>query len=176
MSETDQPSQRITLGLDLNIHHYFHWPDEPLRVMSIPYPRSAAALTMTVTKEPKVGATFTVDTTDGVASLQFDDDHGDPLAGPNDSVTGAPIAPVVSTDNADVLTAAASVAGATPGAWTAALTPVAMGTANVILAPLTNSDGSPALDSAGNPFSEAAPIEVTVNAGPVSGLEMSVTG
>lgn len=123
-----------------------------------------------------MAATFTVDTVDGVATLQFTDDHGDPVAGPNDSVTGSPIVPVVDSDTPSVLTTAACVAGADPGSFTSALTPVAEGVANVSVEALVNSDGSPAIDAAGNPFSESGPVEVTVTAGAAADLTMAVSG
>lgn len=122
---------------------------------------------------------FTVDTTDGVATLQFTDDHGDAEAGPNDSVTGSPIVPVVTSDNTAALTVAEAVAG-DAGAYTYALTPVAVGTANLAVSALANSDGSPVLETdgpnVGQPFEVPAAVAVDVTAGPVEGLALSVTG
>ena len=123
-----------------------------------------------------MSATFNVDTTDGVANLQFVDDHGDATAGPNDSVTGAPIVPSVSSDNPGVLTADTAAPGATPGSFTAALTPVIVGSANLSVTPLVNSDGSPVVTASGAAFGSPAPVAVTVNAGPADTLTLSVTG
>ena len=120
---------------------------------------------------------FTVDTTDGVANLQFTDDHGDSVVGPNDSVTGQPVVPVVSSDTPTVLTVAAATSDpSTPGGWAASLTMVAEGTATLSVEPLTNSDGTPVLDGAGNPFGVPAPVVVTVAAGEATSLTLTVTG
>jgi hypothetical protein len=131
---------------------------------------------MTVTKEPKMGTSFTVDTTDGAAVFQFTDDHLDDTAGPNDSVTGFPIAPSATSDNPAALTVGDAVAGATPGLWSAPLTMVAEGTANLAPVPLINSDGSAVDDPSGQPFGESGSVEVTVSAGEAAELTMSVTG
>jgi hypothetical protein len=176
-AEATQPDDSLPprkIEIDLNLH--IHWPDGPLQVQFVPYPRSAVALTMKVSEVPKMSTTFTVDTTDGVATLSFVDDHGDPTAGPNDSIDGTPVVPVVSSDTTSVLTAAPATAGATPGSFVSDLVMVAEGTANLSVAPLTNSDGSPVVDSAGNPFGEPAPVEVTVTAGDAADLTMAVTG
>lgn len=166
----------ISVPLVIDLHLHVHWPAEPLQVQFVPYPRSAVALTMQVSKEPKMSTTFTVDTTDGVATLSFVDDHGDPTAGPNDSVEGTPIVPVVTSDTTSVLTAAPCTPGATQGSFVSALTEVAEGVANLSVAPLIDSSGNPVLDSAGNPFGEPAPVEVTVTAGDAADLTMAVTG
>lgn len=136
----------------------------------------ATTLKLTVQGGHKKMSTFTVDTTDGSANLQFADDKGDAVAGPNDSVTGSPVVPVITSDNEGVLTAATAVAGSTPGSWTAALTPVAAGTANIGVAALTNSDGSAVNDAAGNAFPVPAAVEVTVTAGAAAELTLSVAG
>ena len=121
--------------------------------------------------------TFTVDTTDGTANLQFVDDHGDPVQGPLDSVTGSPVVPVVTSDNEAVITVGdATDVGITDGLWTAPLTPVAEGTANIGVAALANSDGSPVNAPDGSPFPLPASVEVTVTAGAAAGLTLTVTG
>ena len=127
-------------------------------------PRHAVAISLGVNM-----SSFTVDTTDGVATLQVTDDHGDKVAGPNDSVTGAPVVPVVTSDNEGVLTAAACNPGADPGEWTSALTTVAEGVAN-LTATVTNSDGS------ATSIASPPPVQVTVAAGPPVALTMTVTG
>lgn len=119
--------------------------------------------------------TLTVDTTTGIASLQFTDDHGDPVAGPVDSVTGAPVVPVVVSDNDAAVTVAATSAGTEAGSFTVALTPVAVGTANLSVEALANSDGSPVLDAAGVALSLPAAVQVDITAGPVAGLTITVT-
>jgi hypothetical protein len=140
--------------------------------------QSAVALTMITTRGQIQMTTFSVDTTDGTANLQFVDDHGDPTAGPNDSVTGQPVVPEVSSDTTSVVTVGptTSAPSGVGGAFTAPLTMVAEGVANISVEPLTNSDGSPVVDSAGNPFTLPAPVEVTVTAGEAAGLTMTVTG
>lgn len=127
-------------------------------------------------------ASFSINTTDGSANLQFNNSAGSAVAGPLDSVDGVtPVAPEVVSDTPSVLTVAQSVAGGTDGAWTAALTMVAAGVANISVAALTNSDGSPVLETegsnAGQPFGLPASIEVTVTADNTpTGLSMTVTG
>lgn len=130
-----------------------------------------------------MGATFdvTVDDTGATAILQFQDDHGDAEAGPNDSVTGLPVAPEVVSDNTAATTVAPAVADPTaPGKWTAALSEVAVGNANISVAPLANSDGSPVNETsgpnAGQPFSLPDPVAVVVGPGPVEGLTLSLAG
>ena len=145
------------------------------RIANAVNPKSATALTMKVSGGTQM-ATFTINTTDGLATVDFTDADADDVTGPNDSVTGNPIAPVVVSDTTSVLTAAASVAGTNPGEWDSALTPVAVGTANLSVSPLVNSDGSPALDSAGQAFTLPSPIAVTVTGGGATGLTLSVSG
>lgn len=153
------------------------------RPINPPPPSSTATrLTLTIKGAHEMGTTFnvTVDDTGAVANLQFTDDHGDAEAGPSDSVTGAPIVPVVTSDNTDVTTVASAVAGDAPGSYTAALSEVAVGTANIGVAPLENSDGSPVNETAGanegQPFALPDPVAVEVGPGPVEGLTLSVTG
>lgn len=137
---------------------------------------SATRLTMTTTQGDTPMSTFTIDTTDGAVNFQFTDDHGDPVAGPNDSVTGTPIAPSASSDNPDVVTAGVSAPGATDGAFTQPLTMVGVGSANISADPLVNSDGSPVVDAAGNPFTSPDPQAVTVTGGPATGFTMALAG
>ena len=69
------------------------------------------------------------------------------------------------------------MAGSADGEWVAQLTPVAAGVANVGVAPLANSDGSPVLEADGvTPFVLPAAEEITVTAGPASTLTMEITG
>lgn len=142
-------------------------------------PSAATSLVLSVQGGHPMASTFTVDTTTGLARLQFVDDHADAVVGPVDSVTGTPIAPVVTSDNSGVLTAAP--ANADPnvaGLWTSALAPVTPGVANVSVAPLVNSDGTPVLETVGpnvgQAFTEPAPVAVTVNPGAVAAMTLSV--
>ena len=139
----------------------------------------ATSLSLTIKENGMPNVNFTIDTTDGTANWQFTDADSNAVAGPADSVTGAPVAPTAVSDTTTVLTAAASVAGG-PGSWTAPLTPVGVGTANVSTAALTNSDGSPVLEiegpDTGQPFGLPASVEVTVSGGAAEGLTMAVTG
>jgi hypothetical protein len=129
----------------------------------------------------EMGTTFTVDTTDGVADVQFVDQDNDPVEGPLDSVTGAPVVPTFTSDNTSVLTVGTATEDSSkPGHWTAPLAEAGAGTANVAPAPLTNSDGSPVNETvgpnAGQPFETAAAIAVTVNPGAAAGEVFSVGG
>ena len=139
-------------------------------------PRSATKLTMTVRGGHPMSTTFTVDTTDGAATLQFVDDHGDPTSGPADSVTGAAIVPALSSDNDAVLSVGPAGAGSNAGETIFPLVPAAIGVANLTPQPLLNSDGSPVLDAEGNAFGVPSPVQVTVEAGPAASLTLSVTG
>jgi hypothetical protein len=128
-------------------------------------------------------ASFSIVITDtgAATAFQFDNSAGSAVAGPNDSVTGAPVAPEAASDTPTVLTVAPSVAGATAGAWTAALTPVAAGVANISPVALVNSDGSPVNETegpnAGQPFVLPAAVQVTVTPDNTpTGFTMSVTG
>jgi hypothetical protein len=136
----------------------------------------STSLTETIEGETRV-ASFSVNATDGLVDFQFTNAEGGAVAGPDDSVTGSPIAPEATVDNTSVLTVAPSVAGANPGAWTAALTPVAAGTANVSPVPLVNSDGSAVDEANGQPFAEPTPVQVTVTPDDTpTGFSMAVTG
>ena len=115
----------------------------------------------------------------GVATVQFEDGQGNPTAGPNDSVTGNPVVPNITSDNAAVATAGAVAAGAMPGLFTCQFTPVSVGTFNAAVQPLVNSDGSTILETegpnAGQPFTMPAPIAVTVAAGVADVMTFAVT-
>lgn len=124
----------------------------------------ATALTLNVSGDNQVAT----------ATVQFVDVNGLATAGPNDSVTGSPIIPVVVSDTTSVLTVATGVAGTVPGQSTYALTDVSDGTANLSVSPIENSDGSPALDSAGNPFTLPVPVPVVVAGGSAVGLTLTV--
>src|ERR1035438_10203374 len=72
-------------------------------------------------------------------------------------------------------------AGATDGLWTAALTPVAAGAANVVPSVLVNSDGSDVNETegpnTGQPFAVPASVQVTVTPDNTpTGFSLSVTG
>lgn len=111
------------------------------------------------------GTLFTIDTTTGVATTQFTDAHGNPTNAPVDA-NGAPIVPTVVSDDTAVLTVAAGVAG-TEGQYTFAVTPVAVGTANLSVSTLTLADGTP--------FPLPVPVAVTVDAAPAASLTLTFT-
>lgn len=141
----------------------------------------ATQLSMTITEGDKtMSVALTVDDANDLVTFQFSDDHGDAEEGPLDSVTGAPVAPSASSDTTTVATVGTATE-TTPGSgtWTAPITLVAEGTANITADPLSNSDGSPVLETAGpnegQPFSVPSPVNITVGPGPVEGLAMSVT-
>jgi hypothetical protein len=141
---------------------------------------SATQLTLNLTGGKRM-ATFTINTTDGLAEFQYTNSAGAPVAGPNDSVTGSPVAPEATSDNPAALTVATSVAGATDGLWTAALTPVAAGAANVVPSVLVNSDGSDVNETegpnTGQPFAVPASVQVTVTPDNTpTGFSLTVTG
>ena len=122
---------------------------------------------------------FTVDTTDGAAVFQFTDDHGNAVEGPKDSVTSTPIVPAITSDNDAVLSVGAAVES-TPGTFTAPITFASVGTANVGVAALVNSDGSAVLETAGanvgQPFALPASQSVPVEASPATGATLTITG
>ena len=134
---------------------------------------TATSLTVTFQGGRHMATTFTVDDTAATATVQFTDDHGDAVPGPNDSVTGAPVVPVVTSDNASALTVGAATDNGN-GSFTFPLTPVAVGAANVGVT-LANSDGSPVVDADGNPLAIPAASAVTVTAGPVAGLVLTTS-
>lgn len=151
-------------------HHHHHHPEPP------PATEAATNLVLTI-KGATDMATFNIDDTAGEATLQFTGATGNPIAGPNDSVTGSPIVPTVESDNTDVETVGAGVAGATPGSWVYPLTEVAAGSANISVAALVNSDGSAVNETAGpnvgQPFSLPDAVAVTVT-DVAEGLSLSV--
>jgi hypothetical protein len=141
----------------------------------IPKKPEAVALTLSLKVGNMPTTSFTVDQ-EGNIAVQFTDDHGDPTTGPNDSVTGTPIVPVVSTDNTAVCIPSGLVAGTTAGSFTGEANPVAEGSCNFSIVTLTNSDGSAVTDSAGNPFALPPAVAVTVTAGDAAALSLSVSG
>ena len=118
-------------------------------------------------------ASFTINTTDGTADLQAEDAAGDPIALPTGSVV------VFASDDTAVLTAGTSVEGATPGLYTAPLTLVAAGSANVSVT-VVDASGNPLLETEGanigQPIPLPAPVNVTVTAGAVAQFVLGVTG
>lgn len=153
-----------------------HWMNQHHVPVSIP----AETLGIGLKEGVNTVASLTIDTTTGVVTLQFSDAVGDPVAGPADSVTGAPVVPTITSDNVAVLSAGTVAAGTAPGSFTAPLTPHTVGVANIGVAPLTNSDGSPVDETAGAnigaAFALPAPVAVTVTAGVAEGLTLSVAG
>lgn len=141
----------------------------------IPKKPEAVALTLSLKVGNMPTTSFTVDQ-EGNIAVQFADDHGDPTTGPNDSVTGDPIVPVVSTDNTAVCVPSGLVAGSTAGEFTGEANPVSEGSCNFSIITLTNSDGSAVTDSAGNPFALPPAVAVTVTAGDAAALSLSVSG
>ena len=159
----------------MDVHH-FYLKRQKSTTPPPPPKTTPTSLTLKI-QGAKHMANFTVDTTDGTATLQFTDDKGDAVAGPVDSVTAAPVVPVVASDNTAALTADVAAPGATAGSFVSHLTPVAAGVANVSVAALVNSDGTPVNEADGvTPFGVPAPVEVTVAAGPASTLTLAVTG
>jgi hypothetical protein len=122
----------------------------------------------------QVSVTFNVDDATATASLQFTDDHGDATDGPLDSVTQAPIVPVVQSDDTGVLNPATGTPGDAPGSYVYALTPGVAGTANISVAPLENSDGSAVDNAAGDAFPTPAAVSVDVTPGPAGSMVLSV--
>jgi len=138
----------------------------------------AVALTLEVSGGNPVPTSFTVDE-NGLATVQFVDDHNDPGPGPLDggsTPSGNPIVPTVTSDDTSVFPSGMVMVGnSTPGNYTLQLVPLAAGVANIGLAALTNSDATPALDSVGLPFGLPPAVEVTVTPGPAVALTMTVT-
>lgn len=117
---------------------------------------------------------LTVDSTNAVAVLSFEDDHGDPVAPPDGAVATA------TSDNAGVLTVGAATAGADATTGIAniqfPLTAVAEGSAN-LSAHATAADGSALLGPDGTtPIADPAPVAVTVNPGAAAAEQFSVPG
>lgn len=181
-AEEARPEQRV------NVYHYF--PDGiPLTIVSpitldvdspitviptepIPAPVGPAVSASLTVKEkeevPPVAVTFTVDTTDGIATLTFDDDKGDTNA-------AAPAGLVASftSDNPAALTITNDGTNPLQGD----ITVVGEGVANVGCT-LTDADGnSPPLEADGvTPWPLLASVEVTVDPGAAVGAQLAVTG
>lgn len=107
-------------------------------------------------------ATITVDTTTGVASLTWVDDHGD-----TDAAQPANAVVTWSSDNPAVLTIDPS---------SGAVTPVAEGTANISVALTDSTTGGPLLEADGvTPFPVPAPLAQPVVAGAAVLAEIGTT-
>ena len=122
------------------------------------------------------GATMpiTVDTTNATVEIEFEDDHGDVVPAPTSSDGSGPIVVTFVSDTPSVLTVGATTDDTADAGISAALTPVATGTANISVT-VTNASGTPLLEADGTtPFTVPAPVAVTVGAGPASELVLSV--
>ncbi|MGH9060161.1 MAG: hypothetical protein ACRDZY_11705, partial [Acidimicrobiales bacterium] len=122
-----------------------------------PAPPPVATVTKAVLsiKGGDMAGTITVDTTNEVVNLSYEDDKGDPTAAP----AGASV--VFASDNPAVLTVGTPTATAT--GFTAPLTPVAPGSYNL------SATQSGAVEADGTtPIPDPAPFAGTVVAGPAS--------
>lgn len=109
---------------------------------------------------------ITVDTTNEVATLAFEDDHGDLNAAPPSNESG----PAVVSYTSDTPTAA------TIDPTSGAITPVAEGVTNIGVAPLLYPDGSQVFEADGvTPFPVPDPVPVTVGAGAAVGDALSLS-
>jgi hypothetical protein len=131
------------------------------------HPHPATRMSLTV--QGGHMSVVSIDTTTAVATVQFLDSHGNAVAGPAD------VTPVLSSDNEGVITVAPCNPGANVGEWTAALSPVAEGSANISVNPLTDVNGNPVNDAAGNPFPLPEAVNVTVTGGTAASLTLTVT-
>jgi hypothetical protein len=153
---------------------YFHFPDGiptlnvNLTPLSPPRPIATAAVLSIGEKKPMSTATITVDTTDGIASLSFEDDKGDTNAAAPAGLTAA-----FSSDNPAALTIANDATNPLQGD----ITVVGEGVANVGVS-LTDANGnSPPLEADGvTPWAAIDPVAVTVDPGAAVGAQLSVTG
>jgi hypothetical protein len=131
---------------------------------------SPAAMFLTIKGDPMP---LTVDSTNAVAILSFEDDHGDAVAPP----AGA-LAVATSADTA-VLTVGASVAGVDANGVANIqfpLTEVAQGTSSLSVA-ATDASGNPLLGPDGvTPIPAPAPVDVTVNPGAPAAEVFTVPG
>lgn len=129
------------------------------------------SLSLVIERNGTMSDTLTVGDPNVVATMQFSF-NGTAEAGPNDSVSGAPIAPVLVSSDETIATVAASVAGSAEGQWTAAITLIGPGSVTFSVNPLTNSDGSPVTSAVTLP----TPQTVTVNLGAANELSLSISG
>lgn len=140
------------------------------------WPPAIASLSLTihVLQGVPMPAGLTIDTTNGLAVLAATDDHGDATSLPTGAVA------TFASDTDSVLTVGAAEAttdGAGNATISAPLTPVALGTANVSLASVTDANGNPLLEIDGvTPIPLPAAVEVTVSAGAADAFSLSVTG
>ena len=112
-------------------------------------------------------ASITVDTTNATATAAWEDDHGDVTTAPANAA-----ALVFGSDAPTVATVATDATNPAQGD----ITPVAVGTFNVIVAAPLDTAGAPLLEADGvTAFAAPAPVNVTVTAGPASQLVLSVT-
>lgn len=176
IEEIEQSDVHAADVVDAEIHRLVSWWDEYKPQPAPPVSNEpATSLTLTIEGASEM-ASFNIDDKAGIATLQFTGGTGNPVEGPLDSVTGQPIVPSIVSDNEAVETVGTVVAGEAPGSFSAPLTEVAAGTSNLSVAPLTNSDGSPVLETygpnTGEPFHVGDPVAVTVTDLP-EGLSLS---
>ena len=140
---------------------YYRWLEGPTRMF------------LTIAIEGDTEMPLTVDSTNAVAILSFEDDHGDAVAPPAGALATA------TSDNTAVLTVGAAVAGADANGVANIqfpLTEVAEGTANLSVA-ATDANGNPLLGPDGvTPIPAPAPVAVTVNPGAPAAEVFTVPG
>ena len=133
-----------------------------LEVIPLPiYPTNAATSAVIILEGVTMG-NISVESTTAVASLTWEDDHGDAGA-----VVPAGAVAAWASDNPAVLTVDAS---------SGAITPLTIGSANVSVTLTDSVTGGPLLLSDGvTPFPTPAPVAVTVTAGPAVAAVITVS-
>ena len=144
-----------------------------LRKLDKIYGLLAAPARMFLTIEGDTVMPLTVDSTNAVAILSFEDDHGDAVAPPAGALATA------TSDNTGVLTVGAAVAGADANGVANIqfpLTEVAEGTSDLSVV-ATDANGNPLLGPDGaTPIPAPAPVTVTVNPGAPAAEVFTVPG
>ena len=143
--------------IELHVYHHFPPGGVAIRVGQLANP--AASATIKVGSEETQMATLTVDTTNGTATIGFEDDKGDPTAAP------AGASATFESDTPTVLTIATDANNPLQGD----IAVVGEGTANIsaTLAGALEADGV-------TPIPNPAPVSVTVGPGPADQAVITV--
>ena len=147
-----------------------------------PGPGPAASVTLSTQPSggtTSMGTTITVDTTNELLVLAFDDDHNNVTTEPNDS-TGAPAVLTGTSDTPTVLTVG-TFALAADGTYQAPLVPAGLAGSATVGSTVQDSTGAdiplpaPAADGSTTFTAEAGTILITVNPGAPVGDRLSVS-
>ncbi len=147
----------VGITIDIHVHHHF---ENALSILTAHSPRAQRARLLV---GDEAMAQITVDTTNEVATVTFQDDKGNDTAAPDGTVA------TFASSDTSVLTVDNTVDN-----LVAALAPLAVGTADVSVT-LADSAGNPLMEADGSPWPAVDSVSVEVDPGAAVGAKLSVS-